>query len=480
MSVTSMAQPRLWAVLAVVLIADIMDLLDSTLTNIAAPTIERDLGGGHAFISWLGASYALALGSLLVLGARLGDRFGPARLLLLGLAGFTLASLACGLAFDPAMLIAARLLQGAFGALMIPQGFTLLRSSFSREQLRPAFSVFGPVMGLSAVLGPILGGFLIDADVFGTSWRMMFLINIVLGAAAFMMAMRVLPAIPARPNVVLDGLGSMLLVGMMFLLLYGLISGADDGWSAGPILMLIAGAVLFALFAWRQATAKNPLLEPSVLRNRGVTSGLILGLFFFAGLSGMSYVVSLFLQLGLGRSPTGAALNMVPLAAGLIVSAIAGNVLMARLGRTLVPIGLSVTLVGVVALGLLINGYGLDITVWEIGPPIFVLGLGMGLCFGTIFDIALGDITPEETGSASGALNAVQQIASSIGSAVMTTVFFKVIPHNGVDGGSVISLVVVAAIVILCLGLVRLLPRHGRPEEEEPETRAAVEAAAAV
>ena len=479
MATSTGAQPRLWPILAVVLIADIMDLLDSTLTNIAAPTIERDLGGGHALISWLGASYALALGSLLVLGARLGDRFGPDRLLRIGLAGFALSSLACGLAFDPVMLIAARLIQGAFGALMIPQGFTLLLSTYSREQMRPVFSVFGPVMGLSAVLGPILGGFLIDADIFGTGWRMMFLINIVLGTVAFLMAERVLPAIPARPNVVLDGPGSMLLVGTMFLLLDGLISGADSGWSAGPVLMLIGGVVLFALFAWRQGTAANPLLVPSVLRHRGFTSGLVLGLVFFAGLSGMTYVVSLFLQLGLGRTPTGAALNMVPLAAGLAVSVVAGNVLMARLGRTLVAIGLSVTLVGVVALGVLINGYGLGITVRELVPPIFLLGVGMGLCFGTIFDIALGDITSEETGSASGALNAVQQIASSIGSAAMTTVFFKAVPHHGLDGGSVISLVVVGGIVIVSLGLVRLLPRHGRPEEE-PEARAEVEAAAAV
>ncbi|HEY5018104.1 MAG TPA: MFS transporter, partial [Streptosporangiaceae bacterium] len=153
-----------WLVLGIVLVADIMDLLDSTITTIAAPTISSSLHGGPGLIKWLGASYALALGVLLVTGGRLGDKYGRRRTFLIGLAGFTAASLACGLAWDPPSIIVARLVQGGFGALLIPQGFGMLGAIFPREHIGKAFSAFGPILGLSAVGGPLLAGLLIDAN----------------------------------------------------------------------------------------------------------------------------------------------------------------------------------------------------------------------------------------------------------------------------------------------------------------------------
>jgi len=150
---SSRLTPRLWAILAVVILADVLDLMDSTITNIAAPTIAHEIGGGESLIKWLGASYALALGVLLVVGGRLGDRYGKRRMFLIGIAGFTAASLACGLALDPAMLIGARLVQGGFGALLIPQGISILITSLSRKQLPTVFSIFGPVLGVPACSG---------------------------------------------------------------------------------------------------------------------------------------------------------------------------------------------------------------------------------------------------------------------------------------------------------------------------------------
>jgi len=148
----SRTHPSLWAVLAVVVAADIMDLLDASMTSIAAPVIEKELGGGHALISWLGASYALALGVLLVLGGRLGDKYGQRRIFLSGIAGFTLASALCAFAVSPAMLITGRLLQGGFGALLVPQGFAILKANFDRKQVSTAFSAFGPLLGVAAGL----------------------------------------------------------------------------------------------------------------------------------------------------------------------------------------------------------------------------------------------------------------------------------------------------------------------------------------
>src|SRR5262249_12345371 len=152
-----------------------------TITNIAAPTIARDLHGGQALIKWLGPAYMLAMGVLLVVGGRLGDRFGQRRLFLLGMGGFTVASTVAGCSPDPALLIVARAAQGAFGALLLPQGMAIMTKAFSRELLGKAFGLFGPVLGLSSVGGPVLAGFLISADLFGLSWRPIFLVNVILG-----------------------------------------------------------------------------------------------------------------------------------------------------------------------------------------------------------------------------------------------------------------------------------------------------------
>src|SRR5689334_4770134 len=178
----------MWSILALVLLADGLDMIDSTVTNIAAPTIAQDLQGGERLIKWLGTAYMLAMGVLLVVGGRLGDKFGQRRLFLIGMSGFTVASAVAGLAPDPALLIVARVAQGAFGALLIPQGMSIMMKAFSGELLAKAFGLFGPVLGLSSVGGPVLAGFVISADLFGLSWRPIFLINVILGGAGLIVA----------------------------------------------------------------------------------------------------------------------------------------------------------------------------------------------------------------------------------------------------------------------------------------------------
>lgn len=452
-----------WAILGVVLAADVLDLLDGTITNIAAPAIAHDLGGGSALVQWLGASYALALGVLLVLGGRLGDRYGRRRLFLTGLAGFTAASVACGLAPTPQTLVAARLAQGAFGALVIPQGFGILGATWPRNEIGKAYSLFGPVMGLSAVGGPILAGLLIDADPAGLGWRSMFLINIVLGGAALLAAARLLPHDTGDRATGVDVPGSALLGATMLALLTGLIEGSAHGWTAFPVLLLVAGLGFFAAFCHRQRTAPSPLIKPSLLHNRGFTSGLLLGIVFFAAVSGLLYVVSLFLQLGLGRSPAGAALALMPLSAGIVIASIAGYRLIARLGRRLVLAGLLVTLAGTAHLLALVAVSGTETGSWALVPPLLVIGLGMGACFGSVYDVTVGDIAPEEAGSAGGSLGAVQQLANAIGAAAVTTVYFR--SGGGEAHATVVSLTVVAAITLLCCPLVRLLPLKAQEEQ---------------
>jgi EmrB/QacA subfamily drug resistance transporter len=454
----------MWAILGVVLIADLLDLLDATITNIAAPTIVAHLGGGPALVKWLGAGYALAMGTLLVVGGRLGDKYGQRRLFLTGMAGFTLASAVCGLAPDPAVLIVARVLQGGFGALLIPQGIAIMTKTFSRDMLSKAFSAFGPLLGLCSVGGPVLAGFIIDANIAGLSWRPVFLINIVLGGAGLIAAARLLPRVDADPATSVDFTGSVLLGGAVFSLLYGLIQGSSDGWTIVPVAFLGAAAVLFAGFGRRQVTAAQPLLKPALLANKGFTSGLVTGLAFFAALSGLNYVISLFLQAGLYYTPGHTSLALLPMIIGLILAAAACMGLIAKLGRILVLIGLLVTLTGTGLLLTVVSAAGTQVTWWELSGALLVIGAGMGTCIGTIFDIALGGVSPDEAGGASGSLSAIQQIAAGVGSAAVTSVYFSTL-HSGQVHAVSVSLIVVIAITGLCLAAFRLLPRIAARQE---------------
>jgi EmrB/QacA subfamily drug resistance transporter len=450
----------MWVILALVLAADAVDLLDATITNIAAPSIVADIGGGPSLVKWLAAAYALCMGTLLVVGGRLGDRYGQRRLFLVGMAGFSVASALCGVAAGPTQLIVSRGLQGAFGALLIPQGMAIMTKTFPREMLTKAFGAFGPLLGIAAAGGPVLAGFVIDADVGGLGWRPIFLINVVIGVAVLPVAVRVLPRDAGDPTVTLDVPGSIWLGGAMLSLLYGLITGSSDGWSAVPIGCLVLAAGLAAAFARRLRTAPAPLLDPALLRDRGFASGLVMGLLFFSAFSGLAYVVSLFFQLGLGYSPARASLGLLPLTIGIILGAVAAMGLVARLGRRIVLMGLLVTLAGGVALLAIVNASGLAVGWTGTSMALVAVGAGAGLCFGTIFDVALGNVAPEQAGTASGSLSAVQQIAAAIGSAAVTSVYFAAATRDGQAHAMTVSLVVVLAIAALCLGAVRLLPRE--------------------
>lgn len=443
--------------MAVVLIADILDLMDSTITNIAAPSIVQNIGGGEALIKWLGSSYALAIGVLLVIGGRLGDRYGKRRLFLIGIAGFTAASALCGLSVNPIMIVTGRLIQGGFGALLIPQGMSILVATYSREQLLRAFSAFGPVMSVSSVFGPIFAGLIIDANIAGLSWRPMFLINIVLGLTGLIAAVKILPHDHSDSDERLDVFGSVLLALTMFGLIFGLIEGSTDGWTACPIASLIMGLVVFIAFAFRQRYAANPLIKPSLLTNRGFTSGLLLGLAFFAAVSGLSYVISLFFQLALRLTPSQAAFGLSPMAIGIVIASLVCRPLLKTLGRKLVIIGLATTLLGVLGLWATVLVKGAAISAGLTAPAILIIGAGMGACFSSIYEVALGDVAYDEAGSASGSLSAVQQLAAAIGSAAVTTVYFN-IRGEGINAMT-ISILLVAVIITLCLGLVWLLPK---------------------
>lgn len=384
---------------------------------------DADLHAPQSLAPWLGSSYALALGSILIIGGRLGDTYGYRRMFLIGLAGFTTASLLCALAWDPSSIIVARVVQGGFGGLMIPQGFSILLRVFPREKLGRVFGLFGPIMALSSISGPVLAGLLIQLNLFGSGWRSVFVINVVLGLGLLAIGARLLPRSSGDRDVRIDGIAVGLVMLGVLAMLGGLIQGGNAGWGLLPFGLIVGGAMMLAVFVVHQRHNRNPLLSRTLFRNRGFVAGLIGGSVFFAAVAGLLYMTSLYLQDGHRVGPLTAAAIMAPMSVGIIIASFRARSMIDRFGRRLVAYGLALVLLGTI--GYLAIVALAPHTIWLLVFPLFVCGLGMGSCFGSVFAVALGGVTEEEAGSASGTLNAVQQLANSIGSAVVSTLFLK-------------------------------------------------------
>ena len=304
----------------------------------------------------------------LITGARLGDMFGRRRLFLIGSAGFTVMSAACSAAPSMEVLIAFRVLQGSFGALMIPQGFGMLKEVFAEDEMTKVFGAFGPVMGLSILAAPILAGALVEANLWGIGWRLVFLINVPIGIAAFAGAVRVLPRTVAHPGIRLDTVGMGLIGVALTAIIYPLIQGRADGWPAWTFVSLAAGAVLLGAFVlWERRRHGDPLIEPGLLTNRTYTSGILVALAFFGAFGGLLLCVSLFAQLGEHFSPIHAGLTLMAMVVGMIAGMGAGFALVGRLGRHLLHLGVAIVVAGTVVLALTVTGAQTAST-WDLAP----------------------------------------------------------------------------------------------------------------
>jgi EmrB/QacA subfamily drug resistance transporter len=457
---------RRWAVLAVVLAVEIMDLLDSTVVNVAAPTIRADLHASYTAVQWIAAGYTLAFAVMLITGGRLGDLVGRRRMFVIGAAGFTVSSVLCAFAQSPEMLITVRVLQGAFGAVMVPQGFGVIKEVFPPEKLAAAFGVFGPVIGLAAVCGPILAGSLIDADLFGTGWRMIFLINVPFGVLAVAGALRVMPASRPSRGERLDLPGTALVVTASLLLIYPLVQGRDLGWPWWSFALMIAAVPVFAAFvAYERRRPRSPLIELSLFGRRAFSAGLLTITVFFSGMVGLMLVFGLYLQIGLGFTPLHAGLTFAPWAFGIAVgSALAGAWLANRYGRRTVHGGLLVMVAGLGWLALTIRHSGVEVTTPRLLPALLVLGVGTGLALSPQFSIILNGVQDHEVGSGSGVLNAVQQFGGAVGVAVLGTIFFSLLGGHDFSYAVQRLLVIVTAMMLLTFGLAFLLPRTARAD----------------
>jgi EmrB/QacA subfamily drug resistance transporter len=454
-----------WLVLLVVLVADVMDLLDATVVNLAGPSVRRDLEGSASSLQWVLAAYTLSFAVGLVTASRVGDRVGRRRMFLVGLVGFTVASLLCGLAPSAGLLIAARVAQGLCGAVMIPQGLAMVKVSFPPEDLQKAFVPFGPVMGLSAVLGPVLAGLLLHLDVAGTGWRAVFLVNVPVGVVATSIAVRYLPRRPLPdPTVRLDPVGSALVTLAALMLVYPLVQGRELGWPTWTFALMAGSGVVFALFALSERRSAHPVLEPTLFTHRGFVAGLVFLVTFMVALSGLMLIFNLYVQVGLGYGALHAGLALSPWAFGIAVGAgLSGAVLAPRLGRRVLHIGLLVTVVAMIALWWTVGAAGSDVTVRDLAPSTFVAGVGSGMIFAPLFDIILADLEDTEVGTGSGLLDGVQQYGGAVGVAVLGTVFFQLVPGHGyADAFRGVIAVSVGCFAVAFAAVSLLPPRAGQ------------------
>ena len=462
--------PRRWLGLFAILAASLMNLLDSTVGTVAAPSIRADLGGSLSTLQWIAAGYTLALAVGLLTGGRLGDMFGRKRMLTLAVAGFVAASVACAFATSPETLITARVVQGAFGAVMLPQCFGLMRDMFGVE-VGKAFAVLGPVIGLSIIAGPIVAGLLIDADFAGTGWRSIFLINLPLGAFSLYVGHKILPAgSPTADAKRLDLRGAVIAAVGMFLLVYPLVQGRELGWPVWAIVMLAASVPVLAGFGWQQygrtRAGRTPLVELSVFAKRSYTSGVMFVIVFFGAVVGFSLALGLFLQLGLHYSPLDASLAMAAWPVGAFIGSVFGSTMMNKLGRHILHIGLTVMAIGLVYLYTVLDRVGSGLAAWDLALPLVAYGAGMGMIFVPLFDIIVGRLEDHEVGSASGLLESFQQLGASLGIAVLGTIFFGVVGSQ-IDVDSYLTAarhvtLLTVGLTVTAFAMAFLLPKRAR------------------
>jgi EmrB/QacA subfamily drug resistance transporter len=460
-----------WLGFLVVLASAVMDLLDSTIAQTAAPAIQRDLGGSYAALEWITAAYTLAMAATLLLGSRLGDAFGRRRVLLLGIGGFVGASALCALAPSSTALVASRAAQGALAAIMVPQGFGLIRELFGDEGQQKALAVFGPVMGLAAVAGPLLGGALVNLDILGTGWRAIFIVNVPIGLLAIAAGRRYLPRVaPATPGLRVDAISALLAMAGSVALVYPLVEGRSLGWPAWSFAMLAAGAVTLGAFALlqrrRSAQGRTPLVEPSILRRRPYVAGLAVVVGFIGAMGGMMIALNVMFQVGLGFSPLACGVATVAIPVAAIGGSITSSALLDRIGRLTMHIGIVTMAIGLLVVAAVMRSSGGGLTAWALAGPLAITGFGMGMVFVPMFDVILAGVAAHQVGSASGLLQSVQQLSMSLGIAVVGTVLFDVVGagHGAAAfvGAAEHALLIAVAFLAAAGTAVFWLPKHAR------------------
>jgi MFS family permease len=453
------------ATIATLLVGYLLPTIDFFIVNVALPGIGRDLHAGPATLELVVSGYAVAFAVLLVLGGRLGDALGRRRLFLAGMAAFTVASLLCGLAPDAGLLVAARVLQGVAAALLVPQVLATIQSTGTAASRSRALGWYGAVGGISAAAGQLLGGVLVQADLFGTGWRPVFLVNVPVGIVGLLLAARLVPDTRSTAPARLDLRGTVLLATTLTALLVPLTEGRALHWPTWSWLMLaaapLAGVALVLVERSQERAGLLPLLPPSLVRRPTVRRGLLLAAPFFAGFGAFMFVIALATQGALGYSPLRAGVAIVPMGLAFLGGSLLTTPLVARHGRSVITAGALLQAVGIAALVLTLLATWPHATPLDLAPSTVVMGLGQSFILSPLFRVVLGDVPVASAGAASGVLVTTQQVALALGVALLGTLYVSL--AAAASWGPRDALVAVLAVQgVVALGVAagsRLLPR---------------------
>jgi EmrB/QacA subfamily drug resistance transporter len=432
---TDQAPKGLWLILIITLAATFMQLLDTTITTVAVPSIQLSLHATFGEEQLILAGYSLAFACVLITGGRLGDRFGRRRLFLIGMTLFTLASAACGAAPTGVTLVVFRVVQGMCAGLMFPQVLAILQVTFPAGLRQKALGFYGATIGLASVLGPVLGGALIKLNLFGWDWRTIFLVNVPIGATALVAGLRRLPESTAPDAARLDLPGAATVTTGLFLLVLPLAIGQSENWPTWSLVMLAASVPVFIAFAlYERALTRrpgsSPLLRTSLFQQRSFSAGLLLCLVFYFGLASFFFVFVLMLQDGFGYSAILAGVTVLPFAVMTAVGSGISTGIVRRLGKWTLLIGCLLSAAGMAGVVLTVHVAGTSLHGFELAPALIVGGAGLGLVLAPVTGVILGGIRPHDAGAASGALSTVGQVGSAAGIAIAGLIFFGQLGGN--------------------------------------------------
>ncbi|MBV9448832.1 MAG: MFS transporter [Streptosporangiaceae bacterium] len=427
-----------WAVLAIILTAVFMQLLDTTITMVGVPSIQNSLHSSFGEIQLVVAGYMLAFACVLVTGGRLGDTHGRKRMFLWGMAGFTIASAVCGAAPDALTLICARVVQGMSSGLMFPQVLGIIQVVFRKEQRTRAIGFYGATIGLATILGPVTGGGLIDLNIAGWGWRSIFFVNVPIGVVALVLGTMMIPAGETRTRGAvasrIDLPGALLLGAGLFLLVLPLVIGRDEGWPAWSFACIAVSPFVLAAFSAyeRNRTRRDgtPLIDTTLFRQRPFTLGLIACLVFFTGIPSFFMILLLTLQEGLGYSPVKAGAATLGFAAALAIGSARSAAVTKKLGTRVLVVGCALMVAGQLGVIGVMFWAGTGLHGWQLLLPMFIAGLGGGFFIAPVTSVVLAGISSRDAGSASGALATAQQIGAALGIAVVGVIFFGLLGVN--------------------------------------------------
>jgi EmrB/QacA subfamily drug resistance transporter len=452
------ATGRHWLMLPVVLIAQFMVGFDLWSVNVAAPSMQRGLHVSDAALQLIVGGYAFMYASGMVTGGRLGDLFGYKRMFMIGVLAFAAISLLCGLSANEGELVAARLAQGLAGAVMVPQVLALITASYPPAQRAKALGWFGVTMGLSFVLGQVLGGALVEA--FG--WRSIFLVNVPVGVLAMITASRVVPRAFSQRRPRLDPIGAIGVSAGIGLALVPLTLGRDEGWPTWTWVALALSLPVLGLTLLWERHHKEPLVDLSLFAERAFSAGLALSFGMVLMFGSFMYVLALLLQEGLGNSPLRAGLMAVPLAAVFTTSSILSPRVSARFGPRTITAGGSIAALGVLGMALTGMHFGSHLNGWDLAPATMLIGVGQGIAFPSLIGTVLAHVSPGRAGSAAGLLTTSQQFGSAAGVAVIGAIFYASL--SSYVHGMEVAMLVAAGVMVLTALTSLLLPRSRNDE----------------